>query len=84
MKVTGYRSGPLPHWRLGFERFSDMLPLAMRDPETTGEKTGDEPTAYERPTLVVIGNLKDLLAGSGSLGNDDTLCNTTDGLDPSC
>lgn len=40
--------------------------------------------AYERPTLVVIGNLKDLVAGSGSLGIDDTTCSANNGLDPSC
>ena len=61
-----------------------MLPRAMRDPQTAGDKVGEQPTAYERPTLVVIGNLKDLLAGSGSLGTDDTSCSRNDGLDPSC
>lgn len=74
----------MPHLRLGFERFSDMLPVAMRDPQTAGDKVGEQPTAYERPTLVVIGNLKDLLAGSGSLGTDDQSCNATNGLDPNC
>jgi hypothetical protein len=53
----------------------------MRDPAPKVEEKG---VTYERPTLTVIGNLKDLLAGSGSLGNDDTLCNTSDGLDPNC
>jgi hypothetical protein len=74
----------LPHLRLGFERFSDMLPLAMRDPQPAGDIVGEQPTAYEPPTLVVIGNLKDLLAGNGSLGTDDTSCSTSTGLDPSC
>ena len=54
----------------------------MRDPQTAGDKVGEQPTVYERPTVVVIGNLKDLLAGSGSLGTDDNSCSTSDGLVP--
>jgi len=49
--------------------------------ETEGQKP---PEGYERPTLVVIGNLKDLVAGSGSLGIDDTTCSANNGLDPTC
>jgi hypothetical protein len=53
----------------------------MTDHESDGQK-GSE--TYERPTLVVIGNLKDLLAGSGSLGIDDTTCAANNGTDPTC
>ena len=59
-----------------------MLPQVMKD---RAPKEGEEEArTYERPTLTVVGNLKDLLAGSGSLGNDDTLCNQNNGLDPNC
>jgi hypothetical protein len=36
------------------------------------EENAERP--YEAPTVVVVGNLKDLLAGSASLFDDDDLC----------
>jgi hypothetical protein len=53
----------------------------MTDLEAQAE---DRPATYERPTLVVIGNLKDLLAGSGSLFIDDQSCSAANGEDNSC
>jgi hypothetical protein len=53
----------------------------MTDEKLKGEQ---RPTAYERPTLVVIGNLKDLLAGSGSQFIDDGSCSAANGIDTSC
>jgi hypothetical protein len=39
---------------------------------------------YERPTLVVIGNLHDLLAGGGTQFNDDQQCASGGGTFTTC
>jgi hypothetical protein len=48
------------------------------------EQAETQPATYERPTLIVIGNLKDLLAGSGSSFIDGGECNAANGEDTSC
>jgi hypothetical protein len=55
------------------------MPSVMADERS---EQGDARSDYERPTLSVVGNLKDLLAGSGSKFNDDTLCSAGNGVDP--
>jgi hypothetical protein len=39
---------------------------------------------YERPTVVVVGNLKDLLAGTGTQLSDSSLCDTADATTQNC
>ena len=67
------RSVPSPHLKLGFGLFSDMLPslesLAVNNKQDEGVER-----AYEAPTVVVVGNLRDLLAGSASRFDDGDTC----------
>src|SRR5262245_37416210 len=86
MDATGCRSARLRHLRLGFGRFLDMLPRVQGPAMTTDDsaKGQQRPAEYERPTLVVIGNLKDLLAGSGSQLIDDQSCSAANGTEPTC
>ena len=72
--------------KLGFGKFSAMLATVENLPMTerlveggpAPSRLGGE-RRYESPTLIVIGNLRDLLAGTGSQLSDDTVaCSVAD------
>jgi hypothetical protein len=53
---------------------------------TTGEEISAEaPTTYEAPVLKLVGNLRDLLAGTGTKFSDDSFaCNVADSDTQTC
>ncbi len=76
----GTSCAPSRHLKLGFGSFLGMLPRVQRlsMSEQAGERDGvseAKPQAYEPPVLVVIGNLRDLLAGNASRTDDGGGCN---------
>ncbi len=56
----------------------------MDTPDEVRSSAPQTKIKYEKPVLVVVGNLRDLLAGNGSAFNDNTLCDSGGGTFNNC